>query len=158
MNLRRFVRDTLRPAIGFVLAGLGLTAFLIGAAAFLVFSCTPAHAQVEIRMASRQGVDGNMVPVLQVRGLECPNALSKGAAWEGCSYFGYVNFIGGGANIELTARHEDDHVAGMRHSPDWLTAGSGHKCVVILAQGHTQWKAGNLLCRRGDGSYYQIQP
>ena len=93
------------------------------------------------------GPDGNVVRVLQLPDLRCPEDYG------GC----YYQHVIAGYGDDMKARaHELDHVAGMKHGY-WLPAGNGDKCAEILIQGHTQWRVGNLLCRRSDGDYYQTQ-
>lgn len=95
------------------------------------------------------GPDGNVVRVLQLPDVRCEEEGSGGC------YFQHV--IAGYGEDMKARKHELDHVAGMRHGA-WIKRGNGDNCAEITVQGHTQWKAGNLLCRGSDNDYYQVAP
>jgi len=111
-------------------------------------------------MVIRADQNGHAVRVLKIEGVDCPSAITGNAANEGCYFFGHVTFVNGPtqlANAQAN-RHEDEHVAGMRHGP-WEPRGNGDSCAQIIAQGYTRWLVGNLLCRRnGSGDYYMVSP
>ena len=118
----------------------------MGRVGLLLLVCGSALASDAYTIAI--GPDGKPVRVLQLPNVRC----ASGAP--GC----YEQHVILGYGYDTRARlHELDHVAGMEHG-EWITYGSGNNCAVILKQGNTQWLKGNVLCRRPDGDYFQVEP
>ena len=88
--------------------------------------------------------------IVEVPNAECPDK-SVGTVG-GC----YVHVVGAAFYPEgatSTRQHELEHAKGGEHS-DWLRNGS-EQCAVITVQGRSDWKVGNLICRRDNGQHYQ---
>lgn len=99
------------------------------------------------RLITHHDHTGTLVEVLELH-QECPKAVTKEPN-AGCAIPRPVRVIFYPKFDEHARQHELDHVAGMRHG-HWV-----NQCALIVASGYTQWIAGNVMCRRNTGDYYQ---
>ena len=102
------------------------------------------------RIAVSQDANGQMVYVLELPDIECPQAVVKGERNGGCAWSGWILF-GYGADAKARA-HEFAHVGGLRHGR-WVDG-----CARIIHPGLTKMQAGYRLCRDSSGDYHEKEP
>lgn len=79
----------------------------------------------------------------------------SGSGADGCAAFNGEHWIVRYSTMDPGVLiHEREHLCGMSHKEPWARLQSGLRCTEVTQSGSTEWRPGEMMCRRRSGGLY----
>lgn len=79
----------------------------------------------------------------------------SGTGADGCAAFNGAHWIVRYSTLDPGVLiHEREHLCGMSHKEPWARLQSGLRCTEVTQSGSTDWRPGEIMCRRRSGGLY----